>query len=215
MIIKNLSRYFAGTMLVCLVTVRAASAQGLVFDGPAPSYTNAQAERAKAIYDVHCGTCHAVDLNGGQFGPPLRGETFQSNWMAKSADALFSYTRGSMPPGAGGSLSNSNYSDVFAYILQANSVAPGPTEFAASQKPVDRSGTPENRRAYFASAEPNRDAHYMDEVERRTALLNNLNPVTNAMLTKPPDEDWLLWRRTYSSHGFSPLRQFNNRNATS
>ena len=32
------------------------------------------------------------------------------------------------------------------------------------------------------------------------------------MLIDPPAEDWLLWRRTYASSGFSPLQQINKQN---
>ena len=31
-------------------------------------------------------------------------------------------------------------------------------------------------------------------------------PVTDEMLQKPNPSDWLMWRRTLDSHGFSPLK---------
>lgn len=37
-------------------------------------------------------------------------------------------------------------------------------------------------------------------------------PVTDAMLQKPADGDWLMWRRTLDSQGFSPLTQINKDN---
>jgi alcohol dehydrogenase (cytochrome c) len=37
-------------------------------------------------------------------------------------------------------------------------------------------------------------------------------PVTDAMLQQPADGDWLSWRRTLNSWGYSPLRQVNRRN---
>jgi alcohol dehydrogenase (cytochrome c) len=40
----------------------------------------------------------------------------------------------------------------------------------------------------------------------------NLTPVTDAMLLNPPDGDWLMWRRTYSGYGYSPLAQINKDN---
>lgn len=43
-------------------------------------------------------------------------------------------------------------------------------------------------------------------------LLQKLTPVTDAMLRNPPAEDWLNWRRTYDSYGFSPLDQINTSN---
>lgn len=38
-------------------------------------------------------------------------------------------------------------------------------------------------------------------------------PVTDAMLEKPADGDWLMWRRTQDSWGYSPLTQINGDNA--
>ena len=45
-----------------------------------------------------------------------------------------------------------------------------------------------------------------------SSLLSELTPVTKEMLIDPPAEDWLLWRRTYASSGFSPLDQINRQN---
>ncbi len=45
-----------------------------------------------------------------------------------------------------------------------------------------------------------------------TALLEALPPVTDAMLREPPASDWLSWRRTYDTYGFSPLDQINRQN---
>jgi len=45
-----------------------------------------------------------------------------------------------------------------------------------------------------------------------SALLDKLTPVTDAMLLDPPAEDWLSWRRTYDTYGFSPLDQIDRDN---
>ena len=37
-------------------------------------------------------------------------------------------------------------------------------------------------------------------------------PVTDAMLEKPDDSDWINWRRTYDGTGYSPLKQINKNN---
>ena len=39
-----------------------------------------------------------------------------------------------------------------------------------------------------------------------------LTPVTDAMLHKPDPADWLMWRRTLNSWGYSPLNQINRSN---
>lgn len=45
-----------------------------------------------------------------------------------------------------------------------------------------------------------------------TAQVEDLHPVTDAMLRAPAPEDWLMWRRTYDSAGFSPLDQIETSN---
>jgi len=39
-----------------------------------------------------------------------------------------------------------------------------------------------------------------------------LSPVTDAMLRRPPDQDWLHWRRTYDGWAYSPLDQITREN---
>ena len=39
-----------------------------------------------------------------------------------------------------------------------------------------------------------------------------ITPVTDAELQNPPPEDWLMWRRTLNSWGYSPLDQINRTN---
>src|SRR5215831_20657560 len=39
-----------------------------------------------------------------------------------------------------------------------------------------------------------------------------LTPVTDNMLRNPPPGDWLMWRRTYTGWGYSPLEQINKGN---
>ena len=45
-----------------------------------------------------------------------------------------------------------------------------------------------------------------------TAQSRNYTPVTEAMLENPGQDDWLSWRRTLSSWGYSPLAQINTEN---
>ena len=37
-------------------------------------------------------------------------------------------------------------------------------------------------------------------------------PITDDMLQDPSDEDWLMWRRTLDSWGYSPLDEINTDN---
>src|SRR6185295_5352872 len=42
--------------------------------------------------------------------------------------------------------------------------------------------------------------------------LDAIRPVTEAMLNKVPDGEWLTWRRTYDAFGFSPLKKSTRAN---
>lgn len=44
--------------------------------------------------------------------------------------------------------------------------------------------------------------------------LDGLSNISDDTLANPPAEDWLMWRRTYNSHGFTPLTQINKTNVT-
>jgi len=44
--------------------------------------------------------------------------------------------------------------------------------------------------------------------------LDNYSPITNEDLLNPSDGDWLMWRRTYTGWGYSPLDQINPDNVS-
>ena len=44
--------------------------------------------------------------------------------------------------------------------------------------------------------------------------IKELSPVTDAMLANPPPADWLSWRRTLDSWGYSPLNEINRNNVS-
>jgi alcohol dehydrogenase (cytochrome c) len=46
-------------------------------------------------------------------------------------------------------------------------------------------------------------------VAKDDSLLRALTPAPAKMLLNPPEGDWLMWRRTYDTWGYSPLKQIN------
>jgi alcohol dehydrogenase (cytochrome c) len=60
----------------------------------------------------------------------------------------------------------------------------------------------------------NHDARYTSAMAWRKQLLESITPVTDQVLRHPQDGDWLTWRRTYASQGFSPLRQIDKDNVS-
>jgi alcohol dehydrogenase (cytochrome c) len=88
-------------------------------------YSAAQAEAGRAVYGRACSSCHGGDFTPAPGVPPVRGESFIANWRGRSVGELFGYTREFMPPGAGRSLSDTQYLQVTAYLLQANDYPAG------------------------------------------------------------------------------------------
>ena len=91
------------------------------------TYTTDQATRGADVYRATCARCH----------PPgqLDGENFAAGWNEARASTLFITLRNTMPQDRPGSLTDAQYADVVAYMLQRNGVAPGasalPTDSAA------------------------------------------------------------------------------------
>jgi alcohol dehydrogenase (cytochrome c) len=212
---------FAGLCLCAQVR-----AQNFFTSGSAPSFTAAQADRGKTAYATSCANCHGTNLDDGEFGPALKGAVFQQKWSVQSPAALFSYMQQKMPPANPGQLSAQTYADLEAYILQANGVASGANELTAaalsgSSVPAQSNSQanaqePAPKPAFQRDVFPSRgihDAIYNAAMAHRAAELQNLTPVTDAMLDHVPDSDWLTWRRTYSSLGYSPLTEIDKSNA--
>jgi alcohol dehydrogenase (cytochrome c) len=169
-----------------------------------PQFTAEQVARGKAAYAASCAACHGADLNGSGTNPALVGPIFRQRWHDLSPDGLFGYIAGQMPLNAPGSLDPKAYSDLATYIFQANGWKPGPVAFT----PQSESGA---ERPVLGPVK--KDAMYQAAMAAQQAKLSALTPVTDEMLRKPPSGDWLIWRGTYASLGYSPLRQIDRHNA--
>jgi S-disulfanyl-L-cysteine oxidoreductase SoxD len=105
-------------------TPQAPSAAGkTVWDG---SYTDAQAKRGETVYAAECSSCHLDDLTGQQ--SRLAGDRFLRDWREDNLGSLFHRIKATMPRRAAGSLSDAQYLDVLAYILQQNAFPSGARE---------------------------------------------------------------------------------------
>src|ERR1700747_3134615 len=86
------------------------------------SYTAAQAGRGEAAYIEHCESCHGRSLDDGPFAPPLKGIEFRQKWAVRSMEELFTIASTKMPPARPGTLGDSTYGSLLAYILQENGI---------------------------------------------------------------------------------------------
>ena len=174
-----------------------------------PTYTAEQAAAGRAAYAQSCASCHGQNLDDGQFASPLKGDAFRQKWGGRGVDALYAYMSAQMPPASPGSLGDAGYAQLIAYLLQQNGLSAGtqplPTEPAALRAmvfPAAPAGPGGGVTAGVA----------LPPGPARANPLDRITPVTDEMLIKPAEGDWLNWRRTYDAHGFSPLKQITKAN---
>ncbi len=200
----------AGILTVGALGGAQAAGDSLLADGPV-SYTAAQAARGRISYDGYCASCHGGNLDDGQFGPPVKGTTFRAQWHAQSAAAFETFVATRMPPSGPVGLDSQAYADIDAYLLQQNGEPAGASELVAARVPPRTRGGPPAGGDNFANPD-NQDALYRQAEAAIAATLAHVQPVSDEMLRDPPAADWLMWRRTYDSQGFSPLTQINRGN---
>ena len=170
------------------------------------SYTLGQADQGQAAYVEHCASCHGQNLDDGAYGPPLKGNDFRQKWGSRSAEALFTYTSTKMPPTRPGTLGDVSYAQLLAFILQENGSRPGARELPADPETLKAMAAPNWPRVGGGGLAPQ---VIVPPAPPRLNPLDKIRPVTEAMLTKVADGEWLAWRRTYDAFGFSPLKKIN------
>ncbi len=80
---------------------------------------------------------HGEGMRGNPGAPALADEGFRRAWQGHSVQALLECTRSTMPPGRLGTLSDAQYLDLIAAILEANGFKPGAS---GSGLPTDAAG---------------------------------------------------------------------------
>ncbi len=95
-------------------------------------FTEEQASGGQEAYAQACAQCHGEELQGG-VGPALTGQTFWDHWGGDTVYTFFEYIQRMMPQNAPGSLETETYTDVTAYLLQANGFPQGDEELPAAE----------------------------------------------------------------------------------
>src|SRR6266446_6955264 len=116
---KFVAAVAALTLSVCSALAQGA---GTVLDGV---YTTEQATRGQDAYRNYCRACHeGID----QEGPDLKASAFIDRWRGDELNVLFTQIKTNMPGNRPGSLSESTYIDVLAFLLSANGLPAGSKE---------------------------------------------------------------------------------------
>jgi len=93
-------------------------------------YSQAQAERGAPVVSGSCAKCHGRALNGAgePDQPPSPGIArvgFLQRWDGRTLEALFNYTKSTMPKDNPGQLTDQQYSDAIAVMLSVSKVPAG------------------------------------------------------------------------------------------
>ncbi|WP_371433317.1 PQQ-binding-like beta-propeller repeat protein [Novosphingobium sp.] len=188
----------------------------------AGSFTQAQAEQGKAVFEANCAACHDSSLHGSSHGPALAGAAFLEKWQGRTSDDLSGYIKAMMPPGSPGLLTDRETLAVVSHVLARNGHVAGIRPLAAGIPVAIGSAEPHVARAeptpvigasaHADTPESKAFAQLMATFAVRNRRVETFPPVTEAMLTAPPPGDWLNWRRTRDGRGESPLAQIDANN---
>ena len=94
-------------------------------------YTLEQAAAGQVVYTRDCSLCHGAALEGSEGGPALAGSAFRERWQGLSLAEFYELTRRTMPVTKPAGLSDIEYTDVIAFVLNQNAYAAGTTELAS------------------------------------------------------------------------------------
>ncbi len=220
--------------VVALLAAGAGLFTGAVMAQVPGPFTAAQADTGRGVYASNCMSCHQANLGGEGDALPLAGKTFVAAWSKRTTADLYNTIRTSMPYGNPNSLDAKSYAAVTAFILQANGAKPDSTDLmpttsvkiadiATGSVPADiQKGIKAPARARGSSggsmegsmARDSDNGAGMIRSFGQTMLgdIKNYTPVTDAMLTNPPDSDWLVGRGNYANWSYSPLKQIDTHN---
>lgn len=96
-------------------------------------YTADQATFGESVYRDECAECHREDLTGQDMSPSLVGIGFTFKWEGRNLEELYASIRYGMPQTAPGSLSNSQYVALTAYLLAKNGFPAGESELSSDE----------------------------------------------------------------------------------
>ena len=101
-------------------------------------FSSAQASRGQQVYDQNCASCHGHGLRGGEMAPSVAGADFIVWWTEVSVGDLFDRIKLTMPEDGPGRLSDQEYTDVVAYLLDRNAYPAGENELSTDKAEMDR-----------------------------------------------------------------------------
>ena len=165
-----------------------------------------QVEAGAEAYAINCAICHGANLEGSTLGPLLSGFSWVRRWGTQTPTLLLGNIQANMPPGGNESITEEDYLNIVAHMLQVNGVD-GVTEALTAtsdfviEDSISRMVAQRNR--------PVPPAPEGLTVNGNTEDFIPFIPLTDAMLRDPDPADWPMMRRNFYAHSYSPLDQIN------
>jgi len=187
----------------------------------------------QAAYERSCAACHLSTFQGSFEAPALAGTNFRLVWTERTLSE-FRATIRTMPPTAPNSLGDAVYDAITVYLLGANGVerdgrvvqADRETTVGSMLTGAATAGTATASAGGGAGRGAGRGGGAGGRGGRGGAVertepggvtetfheITDFEPVTEQELINPDPGDWLIYRRTYDSQGYSPLDQIDRSN---
>ncbi|MCI0487802.1 MAG: PQQ-binding-like beta-propeller repeat protein, partial [Blastocatellia bacterium] len=183
-------------------------------------FTEAQAQRGKREYAIHCAYCHGENLEGKPT-LALAGSEFMTKWGAgdKTVDDLYYITRTQMPYGVAGTLTDQQNIDIVAFMLQTNGYRSGTRELAADPAVLRKIKiAPQKKTLPYGRAteakQSSDDTKMAKESGRAAPVMPGGGPDQAALNAAAANsEDWLLTNHDYRGQRFVDLKEINPQNA--
>ena len=165
-----------------------------------------QVEAGADAYATNCAICHGANLEGSTLGPLLSGFSWVRRWGTQTPTLLLGNIQASMPPGGNENITEEDYLNIVAHMLQVNGVDGVTEALTASsnfviEDSISRMVAQRNR--------PEPPAPEGLTVSGNTEDFIPFIPLTDAMLRDPNPADWPMMRRNFYAHSYSPLDQIN------
>ena len=165
-----------------------------------------QVEAGAEAYATNCAICHGTNLEGSTLGPLLSGFSWVRRWGTQTPTLLLGNIQANMPPGGNESITEEDYLNIVAHMLQVNGVDGVTDALTASsdfviEDSISRMVAQRNR--------PEPPAPEGLTVNGNTEDFIPFIPLTDAMLRDPDPADWPMMRRNFYAHSYSPLDQIN------
>jgi mono/diheme cytochrome c family protein len=121
-------------IVVAATALVLANAVALAAAPPPLTFTAEQSDAGRIDYIEDCAECHGGELEG-QFGPALAGPNARDQY--ESPNYVYGYFSVAMPHGHPGQLTQEQYVDIMAYLLERHHRTPGTKALTAAAITAD------------------------------------------------------------------------------